>query len=256
MADKFIIRLLNEADPQAQYNAITEKDPQTLYLLSTGVGYLGSTKLFDSNDSNSDVIRNLITDMTSDSFTPDDTTVPSTKAIVEFVNKVAESNQKIKTASSPKIWELEAGLYRVQNGFYYTNEKEIRDIQESFTGIISPENPGAAIPGHMRLLSDALLFVYKMNGSFVDYICDFTVFGGSEEVTYRGSINQSVILLGPDEDNLSEYTQYTSSFVANTKTTSINESSTNEQFPSAKAVYDFVQASIQEALYVDDTATV
>lgn len=46
MATKFKFHLLTGTDPQAQYDAITTKDSMTFYLLSTGIGYLGSTPLF------------------------------------------------------------------------------------------------------------------------------------------------------------------------------------------------------------------
>jgi hypothetical protein len=46
MANKFKFRLLNGTDPQAQYDAIGTYDDLTFYLLSTGIGYLGSTPLF------------------------------------------------------------------------------------------------------------------------------------------------------------------------------------------------------------------
>ena len=46
MADKFKFKLLTGTDPQAQYNAITTKDPLTFYLLGDGVGYLGEVPLF------------------------------------------------------------------------------------------------------------------------------------------------------------------------------------------------------------------
>jgi hypothetical protein len=46
MADKFKFKLLTGSDPQAQYEAIAQKDALTFYLLNTGIGYLGETPLF------------------------------------------------------------------------------------------------------------------------------------------------------------------------------------------------------------------
>lgn len=47
----FNIHLLKGADPQAQYDAITTKDPNTLYLLKSGKGYLGDSMLFNADSS-------------------------------------------------------------------------------------------------------------------------------------------------------------------------------------------------------------
>lgn len=49
----FNIHLLRGKDPQAQFDAITEKDSNTLYLLQSGKGYLGDAMLFNA-DSNID----------------------------------------------------------------------------------------------------------------------------------------------------------------------------------------------------------
>lgn len=49
----FNIHLLRGEDPQAQYDAIATKDPDTLYLLQSGKGYLGDFMLFNA-DSNID----------------------------------------------------------------------------------------------------------------------------------------------------------------------------------------------------------
>lgn len=46
MADKFKFKLLTGTDPQAQYEAITQKDALTFYLLNNGEGYLGDIALF------------------------------------------------------------------------------------------------------------------------------------------------------------------------------------------------------------------
>lgn len=92
MASKLIFRFLKNIDPQAQYDAITPKDPFTLYLLSNGVGYLGSIKIFDGAKGEADeAIKNLITDMIFKDFVPDNVSVASTKAIVDFVKKQIDS---------------------------------------------------------------------------------------------------------------------------------------------------------------------
>lgn len=86
MASNFKFKIFNSADPQAQYDAIITKDAMTFYLLSTGIGYLGTVKLFDATQSDN-VISNLVTDMLADGFVADDTSAASTKAIVEYVAK-------------------------------------------------------------------------------------------------------------------------------------------------------------------------
>ena len=50
MANRFQFKLLTGSDPQAQYNAISTKDAYTFYLLKNGIGYLGTTKLFDATE--------------------------------------------------------------------------------------------------------------------------------------------------------------------------------------------------------------
>lgn len=90
MASIFKFKVLTGPDPLAQYNAITQKDALTFYLLNNGVGYLGEQLLFDAND-DADMVTNLL----AEGYTGDDETVASTKAIVDFVtakvNNVAEA---------------------------------------------------------------------------------------------------------------------------------------------------------------------
>ena len=45
-ANKFKFHLLTGSNPQAQYDAITTKDPYTFYLTADGIGYLGTVPLF------------------------------------------------------------------------------------------------------------------------------------------------------------------------------------------------------------------
>ena len=79
MAGKFKFKLFTTADPQAQYNAVAEKDPLTFYLLSTGVGYLGSVKLFDATDDGITLVQTIADDNAST------TDAASVKAITEYV---------------------------------------------------------------------------------------------------------------------------------------------------------------------------
>lgn len=93
MASNFKFRIFNSADPQAQYDAVTTKDSMTFYLLSTGIGYLGSVKLFDATKSN------LVTDMLAEDFNADDASIASTKAIVEYVTEQVGNVSTILTTS-------------------------------------------------------------------------------------------------------------------------------------------------------------
>lgn len=98
-ANKFKFKILTGTDPQAQYDAITSKDSMTFYLLKTGVGYLGTTKLFDAtNDST------LVTDMLGENYTGDNTSIASTKAIVDYVAaKVSNVSGVLTTAFFRKV---------------------------------------------------------------------------------------------------------------------------------------------------------
>lgn len=99
MANKFQFKLLTSADPQAQYNAIVTKDDMTFYLLKNGVGYLGSVKLFDAN-SDSELVTNMLTD----GYTGDNTSIASTKAIVDYVTaKVSNASGILNTAFFRKV---------------------------------------------------------------------------------------------------------------------------------------------------------
>ena len=99
MANKFQFKLLTSADPQAQYDAIVTKDDMTFYLLKNGVGYLGSVKLFDAN-SDSELVTNMLTD----GYTGDNTSIASTKAIVDYVTtKISNISGIISTAFFRKV---------------------------------------------------------------------------------------------------------------------------------------------------------
>ena len=99
MANKFQFKLLTSPDPQAQYDAIVTKDDMTFYLLKNGVGYLGSVKLFDAN-SDSELVTNMLTD----GYTGDNTSIASTKAIVDYVTaKVSNASGILSTAFFRKV---------------------------------------------------------------------------------------------------------------------------------------------------------
>lgn len=98
MASNFKFKILTSADPQAQYDAITTKDAMTFYLLNTGIGYLGTVKLFDATQSGG-AITNLVTDMLAEGFVADDTSAASTKAIVDYVAEQVSNVSNVLTTS-------------------------------------------------------------------------------------------------------------------------------------------------------------
>lgn len=102
MASNFKFKILTSADPQAQYDAITTKDAMTFYLLNTGVGYLGSVKLFDANADSGTI--SLVTNMLDAGFVADDVTAASTKAIVDYVaDKVSNISTVLTTSFFRKV---------------------------------------------------------------------------------------------------------------------------------------------------------
>ena len=78
---KFKFQLFTSSNPDAQYSALTTKDAKTFYLLSNGKGYLGTQKLFDATETISP-----ITDINAEGYTPSDTDLASTKAIVDYIS--------------------------------------------------------------------------------------------------------------------------------------------------------------------------
>jgi hypothetical protein len=82
-------------------------------------------------------------------------------------------------------------------------------------------------------------------------VCRFSIFGNNCN-SYNGTIDNGSIVIIDD----TEYTIYSSVFSKLTKTELIDTYSTNGELVTAKAVHDFVQNSIQQALYVDDTTAI
>ena len=151
------------------------------------------------------------------------------------IDKQIES-VKIKTLVSPNIWELDYGLYRVRQGCYYGNNDD---------GEFSPPTP----KNYKSILGEALLFVYEpstteKNGGMISsfYIIEKQCF-------CYGNITKNEDFFDNEGNKV---IQYIGDISKRIKTTAINENSTDEQEPTAKAVYDLVQ----EALYVDEGETV
>jgi hypothetical protein len=127
MATKFLFRLLKDIDPQAQYDAIRVKDPFTLYFLSNGTGYLGKTKIFDANIFNriDDIssIKSLVTDMLSEDFVSDDTSVASTNAIIEYVKEQIKSVTDIIPDDTETLNQLANAIKEVKNSIPVVPDK-------------------------------------------------------------------------------------------------------------------------------------
>lgn len=147
------MKYLWDADPVAQYAAITTKDPYTLYILSNGYGYFGTIPLFNgakqdlkvmnggtltSPETNklyvlTDVTYNsaqltglyfysgsamvnygdqifgtyltskMVLDMIAEGYAGDNTTIPTTKAVVDLVNKALSENTVLTTKFFRKV---------------------------------------------------------------------------------------------------------------------------------------------------------
>ena len=139
MVNKFKFKILTGTDPQAQYDAITTKDSMTFYLLKTGVGYLGTTKLFDAtNDST------LITDMLGENYTGDNTSIASTKAIVDYVAaKVSNVSGVLTTAFFRKVESHTITTEDLTNSSIALPEGTVEgDIGLLFTADTDGENGG------------------------------------------------------------------------------------------------------------------
>lgn len=141
---KFSFEILNGNNPQTQYDAIATKNSLTFYLLSTGIGYLGSVKLFDATDG---TIKNLVTDMLSDGFVADDVSAASTKAIIDYVADQVSSISALLTVKffrkveSHTVTEAELtegkisfpdGVKAGDVGLLFTADTDDKDGEESY----------------------------------------------------------------------------------------------------------------------------
>ena len=122
----------------------------------------------------------------------------------------------IPYVEDPIIGTLTDGIYHLKNGFYYGSRDG--EYQE--------------LRGNYS--SDNLLIVLGGN---------FYVFAGKSR--YYGSTH-----------SYPGGAQYYGECYSENITNEINESSTDNEYPTAKAVYDIIQTAVQEALYVDEEATI
>lgn len=132
MSQKFKFNILTGEDAPDKYAAIEPKEPFTFYLLQTGAGYLGTVKLFDTNDS-AMMSGKFFRAVSSHIITQDDL-----------------DNENINTPTETKIGDVgmlfTADSDQEDNGnetFYFlpVQFKEIETIDE-----INPDDPGNKIP--------------------------------------------------------------------------------------------------------------
>lgn len=90
---RFKFKLLTGNNPRQQYDDISLKDDMTFYLSSTGFGYLGTIKLFDTDEDKLTIQQDL-----EQESNVNQTDVASTKAVVDYVNSVV-NNLNIMTGS-------------------------------------------------------------------------------------------------------------------------------------------------------------
>lgn len=127
----FKFKIFNGTNPQAQYDAVSVKDPMTFYLLSTGIAYFNGVKLFDATDAE---IDGLVKDMLAEDFVAGDDTVASTKAIVDFV--------------AAKVDNMAASL----NDAFFTNVASHTITEEDL------QNKAMSIPEGVQVGDTGLLF--------------------------------------------------------------------------------------------------
>jgi hypothetical protein len=221
--------LADEDFVRDQIKSLIDSAPEALDTLKELADALNNDENFASTvmeQIGKKIDKEAITTEVSGNSTDDE--IASAKAVYDFV----VNNKEIEVVSNPKIWELKSGLYRVQGGFYHSNEKEINDL---INGEISATMPNQSTADYEAIDHEMFLIVYKKLSDVENTICRFTVFGDDTD-SYSGIITTSLLSF---EDNM--YEIYSGNLVSITKTNEVNENSTNEQYPSAKAVYDLVQ---------------
>lgn len=130
-----------------------------------------------------------------------------------------QSEKQFTSLSNPNLWELTNGLYEIVNGFYYNTNGGYYELDTANYWMFVTK---------LETISGVICYIYRLG--LLKYKITIT---SSDGVDFSGLI--------------SEY---------NRECTSISDTSTNYETPTAKAVYDFVQNAIQEALYVDEEETV
>lgn len=235
MASNFKFKLLTSVDPQAQYDAITTKDAMTFYLLNTGIGYLGTVKLFDATQ-NGGAITSLITDMLAEGFTPDDTSAASTKAIVDYVaEQIGNVSTVLTTAFFRKVESHTLTADDLANEAISIPDGVAEgDIGLLFTADTDNEDGGENY--YFIPLTDYLQNVYDFESTkSIEMVA-----GENNKITFNLKIKAGEESIKVDEEHGGVYIE---------KATTVNE----EQPSAAKLVTEdalvaFVNGAIQKAL--------
>ena len=237
MASMFKFRIFTDENPQAQYDAISQKDPMTFYLLKTGIGYLGDVKLFDATY---DVADYLVTDMLADDYVGDNATMASTKAIVDLVSK--------------RVGDLASTL----DNAFFTNVKSHSLTESDLTNdlISKPENAKVGDVG--------LLFTVDIDNepggetycfiSLMDYVQVIYTFASSKsielvtdennQVTANLKIKNGELSLKIDSENGGVYIEKTSKINDGDGTDEGGEAPSADKLVTEEALVDYIVNSI------------
>lgn len=232
MASRFNFKILNGPDPQASYNAISAKDPMTFYLLSTGVGYMGDIKMFDA--ATTGAVSNMVTDMTGEHYIGDNTSVASTKAIVDYVTKSISETSIISTQFFRKV-----------------ESHTLTDGDLSDSNITFPEG---CKTGEVGLLFTADTDNDDSNGSQKYFISLKNYLQTVHTFTSTNSVKMSVSASNKVTADLNVATSENSIIVDESgvklnKSTGISDASVSEdKLVTEKVVSDYVKAAIADAL--------
>jgi hypothetical protein len=237
MASNFKFKLLTSADPQAQYDAIATKDAMTFYLLNTGIGYLGTVKLFDATQSGGGgAITNLVTDMLAEGFTPDDTSAASTKAIVDYV---AEQVSNVSTVLTTSFFrKVESHTLTADD---LTNDaiSKPTDVAEGDVGLLftaDTDNEAGGESYYFIPLTDYLQNVYDFESTnSIEMVA-----GENNKITANLKIKAGEESIKVDEENGGVYIE---------KATTVDEETPSAaKLVTEDALVAFVNSAIQKAL--------
>lgn len=234
MASNFKFKLLTSADPQAQYDAITTKDALTFYLLNTGIGYLGTVKLFDATQGGA--ITNLVTDMLAEGFTPDDTSAASTKAIVDYV---AEQVSNVSTVLTTSFFRKVESHTLTASDLTNSAISKPTDVAEGDVGLLftaDTDNEAGGESYYFIPLTDYLQNVYDFESTNSIEM----VTGENNKVTANLKIKAGEESIKVDEENGGVYIE---------KATTVDEEAPSAaKLVTENALVAFVNSAIQKAL--------
>ena len=243
MASNFKFKLLTSADPQAQYDAIATKDAMTFYLLNTGIGYLGTVKLFDATQSGG-AITNLITDMLAEGFTPDDTSAASTKAIVDYV---AEQVSNVSTVLTTSFFRKVESHTLTAGDLTNSAISKPADVAEGDVGLLftaDTDNEAGGESYYFIPLTDYLQNVYDFESTnSIEMVA-----GENNKITANLKSKAGEESIKVDEENGGVYIE---------KATTVDEEKPSAaKLVTEDALVAFVNSAIQKALTDVVTATI